>query len=118
VNYLLTLSPHWLPFRSFSYGLSEASPHRDVRRWRQRSAELADSAGRKAGDQRTTNSLTRTRDSTYNYDGSVTSLTYLSGHALPTHPMSPRKPAPAVDSTGITISYATGAKYTPSALAC
>jgi RHS repeat-associated protein len=79
--------------------------------------------GRALNDQRTTNSYTNTFAYTYNYDGSVATLGYPSGHTITYTPSVVGQPVSAVDSTGTTINYAIGPSTCPngnsaSSLAC
>lgn len=71
-----------------------------------------DAMGRALNDQRTTNSITETFTYGYNYDGSVASILYPSGHTITYSPTIISLPVSAVDSTS-GINYATSSSYAP-----
>ena len=66
-----------------------------------------DTMGREWGEQRTTNSITKTTDYAYNFDGSLSTLTYPSGRVITYTPDSVGRPSLAQDVTN-SINYALG----------
>jgi len=71
-----------------------------------------DAMGRPLADQRTTNGTPKTTSYTYNLDGSLATLSYLSGRTITYTPNSAGRIVSAIDSAN-SISYATNALYAP-----
>jgi len=71
-----------------------------------------DAMGRPLADQRTTNGITKTTAYSYNFDGSLSTLSYLSGRTITYTPNSAGRIVSAIDSAN-SISYATNALYAP-----
>ena len=71
-----------------------------------------DKMGREWGEQRTTNTVTKTTGYTYNLDGSLATLTYPSGRTITYAYNGAEQPTSATD-TANSINYAESATYAP-----
>lgn len=75
-------------------------------------ARSFDSMGRVLAEERTIGSVTKSLSYTYNYDGSLASVTYPSGRTVAYSPSAIGRPVSAVDSAD-SINYVTAATYWP-----
>jgi YD repeat-containing protein len=73
---------------------------------------LYDKMGREWGEQRTTNSITKSTTYTYNLDGSLATLSYPSGRTITYAYSGAARPLSAIDSAN-SINYATQGTYAP-----
>jgi RHS repeat-associated protein len=71
-----------------------------------------DQMGRVLFEKRTTNAITKTTSYTYNFDGSLATITYPSGRVITYAPSAAGRTLSAIDSAN-SINYATAALYSP-----